>query len=500
MAVYYTIGNLHTFSRSKLNAMQLVLLCKEKLISISNQEHLFEPLINDLKKLETVGIDIGLEESVKGTVVLITDDNLGQHWVGGFTTNFTSSPYVCRYCEIQGRDFLRHCDFSAPLRNGTSYDNYICMLQQRNENSLCGIKHASVFNKLAFYHVCQPGLPPCLAHDLFEGVVAYDVMLNLKDLMKKGWFSEEYLNSKINGFKFDTIVAASKALPIKKSSTKLSGNASQNWCFLRFLPLFVVYVLKDPNDPVWQLLLQLRLIVQLICAPAIKLEDISCMAFLIDDYVHARLTLFPQVMLRPKHHYMQHYPYLTYQFRPLIHLWTLRFEAKHSYFKRMLRFTGNFVNAAQTLATRHQMLNAYLLETGVFEPEMQCTYDSSTQYAPDVLNMLSMSCDTSKASVCKSVVYRGTHYTAGQYVVLSKRDLDVVAGKVMMLAQLENEVLLVVNMCLAHFVFALGVHELVPSGGDLSCIAISNLHDYYPLFPYNIVHGCSHLVLKHQIV
>ena len=84
----------------------------------------------------------------------------------------------------------------------------------------------------------------------------------------------------------------------------------------------------------------------------------------------------------------------------------------------MLRFTGNFVNAAQTLATRHQLLNAYLLETDVFEPEMQCTYDSNTQYAPDVLNMLSMSCDINKASVCKSVVYRGTHYTAGQYVVL----------------------------------------------------------------------------------
>ena len=44
MAVYYTIGNLHTFSRSKLNAMQLVLLCKEKLISISNQEHLLSHL------------------------------------------------------------------------------------------------------------------------------------------------------------------------------------------------------------------------------------------------------------------------------------------------------------------------------------------------------------------------------------------------------------------------------------------------------------------------
>ena len=75
---------------------------------------------------------------------------------------------------------------------------------------------------------------------------------------------------------------------------------------------------------------------QLICAPAIKLEHISFMAFLIDDYVHGRLALFPQVVLPPKHHSMQHSPYLTYQFGPLIHLWILRFEGKHSYFKRML--------------------------------------------------------------------------------------------------------------------------------------------------------------------
>ena len=215
MAVYYTLGNLHTFSRSKLNAMQLVLLCKEKCISVHNQEQLFAPLISDLKKLETAGVDIGLEERVKGTVVSITDDNLGQHWIGGFTTNFTSALYVCRYCEIQGRDFLMHCDFASPLRTVTSYDNCICNLPHQSENSICGIKHASVFNNLAFYHVCQPGFPPCLAHDLFEGVVAYDVMLILKDLMKKSWFSDDYLSSRIHAFKFDTVVAASKALPIK---------------------------------------------------------------------------------------------------------------------------------------------------------------------------------------------------------------------------------------------------------------------------------------------
>ena len=103
--MYCTIGNLHTFSRSKLNAMQLVLLCKEKCIIVYNQEQLFEPLISDLRKLETVGVDVGLEEPVKGTVVSITGDNLGEHWVGKFITNFTSTLHVCKYCEIEEETF-----------------------------------------------------------------------------------------------------------------------------------------------------------------------------------------------------------------------------------------------------------------------------------------------------------------------------------------------------------------------------------------------------------
>ena len=148
------------------------------------------------------------------------------------------------------------------------------------------------------------------------------------------------------------------------------------------------------------------------------------------------------------------------------------------------------------------MLNAYLLETGVFAPELQCMHDSSTQYDPDIVNMLSASCNVEKASICKYVVYKGTHYSTGQYVVLSKSDFDIVVGKIMMLAQVENEVLLVVRVYLARLVFTLGVHEipLLSSRGDLSCNAINSLHDYYPLFAYNIVHRCSYLVLKHQIV
>lgn len=45
-----------------------------------------------------------------------------------------------------------------------------------------GIKFRSVFNTLQNFNVCSPGMPPCLGHDIFEGVLSYDVALYLKIL------------------------------------------------------------------------------------------------------------------------------------------------------------------------------------------------------------------------------------------------------------------------------------------------------------------------------
>ena len=49
-------------------------------------------------------------------------------------------------------------------------------------------------NELTYFHVCAPGLPPCLAHDLLEGLVQYDMMLYLNYFMSKNWFTLDFLN------------------------------------------------------------------------------------------------------------------------------------------------------------------------------------------------------------------------------------------------------------------------------------------------------------------
>lgn len=48
-------------------------------------------------------------------------------------------------------------------------------LKTTEENVVIGLKFDSIFNLLKYFHVAQPGLPPCIAHDLFEGVVAVNL-------------------------------------------------------------------------------------------------------------------------------------------------------------------------------------------------------------------------------------------------------------------------------------------------------------------------------------
>ncbi|XP_058637761.1 uncharacterized protein LOC131543945 [Onychostoma macrolepis] len=69
--------------------------------------------------------------------------------------------------------------------------------------------------------------------------------------------------------------------------------------------------------------------------------------------------VFPNLKLTPKHHYLEHYPALIEAFGPLVNVWTMRFEAKHRFFKRVVRFTGNFKNVLLSLSTKHQMMMAY---------------------------------------------------------------------------------------------------------------------------------------------
>ncbi|KAI4899943.1 hypothetical protein NFI96_032087 [Prochilodus magdalenae] len=89
------------------------------------------------------------------------------------------------------------------LPSSISIETSVAKLSLGSKNSVDGVKFDSVFNSLEHFHVCQPGLPPCLGHDLFEGIVSVDLQLFLKHLVSIGkHFTFVQLNRKICQLKF----------------------------------------------------------------------------------------------------------------------------------------------------------------------------------------------------------------------------------------------------------------------------------------------------------
>lgn len=83
------------------------------------------------------------------------------------------------------------------------------------------------------------------------------------------------LNQRIKQFKYKGSDALTKPRTVNCEGSKLSGQAIQNWNFLRLLPVLIGDKVQIPEDDVWQLTLQLKDIVEMIYAQNISLSQVS---------------------------------------------------------------------------------------------------------------------------------------------------------------------------------------------------------------------------------
>lgn len=100
-------------------------------------------------------------------------------------------------------------------------------------------------------------------------------------------------------------------------------------------------------------------------------SQLTYLRYLIHEYIDQRQSLFPDVSIKPKHHYLLHYPQLIKQFGPLRYLWTMRFESKHQYFKNIIRHTTNYKSVLLSFSHKHQLLQALnLSQNSVFKSKI----------------------------------------------------------------------------------------------------------------------------------
>ena len=99
-------------------------------------------------------------------------------------------------------------------------------------------------------------------------------------------------------------------------------------------------------------------ILELLLSPLLTRGHLSYLAELIAEHHTVFRELYPDSRLKYKHHRMVHYPSVMLRNGPLSHMWVMRYEAKHGYFKRLAHVVCNYRNVCKTLAHRNQMRQA----------------------------------------------------------------------------------------------------------------------------------------------
>ncbi|KAK3910745.1 Leucine aminopeptidase 2 [Frankliniella fusca] len=317
---------------------------------------------------------------------------------------------------------------TGPQRTVESYNR--CVLRARlTESASKGVKENSDLNCLTLFHATSH-LPPCIGHDLFEGVVSWDLAAVIEYMVKKKkWFSYKLLSNRIKKFKCLGTDSTNKPAYVQKEGKKLGGHAVQNWMMLRLLYFFSGDKIEDLEDPAWRLYLKLKEMCEIFCAPSFIKEDVPYLKdVLIPEYYEIRSSIGfskEKSPIRPKHHYMSHYPELMLKYGPLIYLWTLPFEQKHGFFKEVLRKTGNFINPEYSCAVRYQMNFCLTTSLEMFSEEFlekNSKLLSATSFTGDLVVFLSRLNFFGVWSECEQVSVGAVSYKKNDILMLASRE------------------------------------------------------------------------------
>ncbi|XP_053097912.1 uncharacterized protein LOC113523917 [Pangasianodon hypophthalmus] len=156
--LYFIVRNLPPKFNSVLMNINLLSLFHTQDISKYGFDIILEPLINDIKVLESQGLSLPFsDEQIYGTIAQITGDNLGMHSILGFIESF-SSHHFCRLCLIDKNDsqtVYSEDDPKVILRGKEIYEMHCQSLQENPQlRSLNGLKkkiytkHIEVFSCL----------------------------------------------------------------------------------------------------------------------------------------------------------------------------------------------------------------------------------------------------------------------------------------------------------------------------------------------------------------
>lgn len=272
-------------------------------------------------------------------------------------------------------------------------------------------------------------MAPDIMHDILEGVGPLEVKLVLNSLIEQKHLTLDKLNYRITSFDYGFCDKGNVPSVISQSDLKnvegaMRQSAAQMWCLLRLLPTMIGDLIPEHSKE-WKLLLLLLSCMEFIFSPSLTVEATLYLAKIIEEHHSLFLELYPHHHLRPKHHFMLHYPRAIQKLGPLIQFWAMRFEAKHNFFKRVSNVTCNFRNICKTMAFRHQIAQCYNLLCGTVMSHNtevgpgHSSFLANIEGVKDIQSGLTGIPLFSELYEPAFVTFKGTDYRAGMTVFLS---------------------------------------------------------------------------------
>ena len=512
--IYCTILNIPPRFRSSLSNCFLVSLYNAADVKTYGYAPILQPAVDDIKLLEREGLRIVsdvFEGTVRVSIAQLTGDNLGVNGILGFVESFVSNCY-CRHCKMH-RNEMHTCSVERPdqLRNVDNYEEDL----QLNNPSATGVKVPCLLNDADNFHITS-NYAPDIMHDLLEGVCGLEVHLVLGNLIGEGLFDLDLVNSRITSFDYATTDSRNKpsSIPFRKLQTPdgASGQtASQMWCLIRYLPLLIGDKVPEGHQQ-FELLLLLLECMDFIFSPEVTTGETFFLKHLIKDHHDYFLELYPDRHLKPKHHFMTHYPRQMRLLGPLLHYWTMRFEAKHRFFKRLGHIVCNYRNILKTLCSRQQMYLCYNIMSGkdLVERDVEIGPGSLELVASlEGAEFLSRTLEIhlfQEVYVAKWCIIHGIKYCKNLLVITGKSDdvMPIFQQIVYVIVTESNAVKLITKkwdtVRYDRHTHTYVIRQL--GATSWSMVSVDNLYDYYPCHAsksYNEGDQHGYVVLRHRI-
>ncbi|KAB0803133.1 hypothetical protein PPYR_00103 [Photinus pyralis] len=412
-ALYYSFPIF--FNNSKLENIFLAGLIESAHVKSFGNNECLKTLVDEIIILERDGITINLsgkDIKVYFMLGLVLGDNLGLNSLLDFAKSFSSN-YYCRFCKMHKKQCQVACkEDPALMRKPEQYD---LNFKSSIENLEYGVQQKSIFNNIPSFHVTT-NFAVDIMHDLFEGICHYNLCHIINYYINKlKIFNLEQLNQRkqlINYGRYDVGNISQPINAVHLQNQRLKMSASEMMTFLHYFT-FIIGEFVPHQDPVWDFLLDFLQIVDILLAHSISDERIALLRVLIQKNLSSYVSLFKDT-LKPKHHFLLHYPMIIKNSGPPRQYWCFRFESKHRELKTYAHVINSRVNLPLSIAKKYELKFAHLFLHSSTTEQVSIIFDKSPSKS-NYLDFIYQTLDKDTILCYSEICYKGFVYRTDDF-------------------------------------------------------------------------------------